>query len=104
MEWMKDPTWTQHLQTASVLGILYGIFFASIGGYMLWSWGLSKLSEGKVGFFFYLDPVVSTIAAVLLLSEKITLPFVIGAVFIFAGIFIAEGHFPYPHLHKHASK
>ncbi|MCL4419895.1 hypothetical protein M1146_07445, partial [Patescibacteria group bacterium] len=34
----------------------------------------------------------STIAAVILLSEKITFTFILGSVLILIGIFIAEGH------------
>jgi len=96
-----NPHWIQGINTITILGILYGIFFSSLGAYSLWEWGLSQVTESRVGFFFYLDPITATIAAVLLLGEKITLPFVIGALFIFAGIFIAEGHLPYHHLHRH---
>lgn len=99
LESVQDSTWVSRVNGPAVAGILYGIFFSSFAAYSLWEWGLSKISASRVGFFFYLDPIVSTIAAVLLLSEVITVPFVLGAILIFLGIFLAEGRLPYHHLH-----
>ena len=104
VELIKNPLWMTHLTSVSLIGIGYGILFSSLAAYSLWEWGLSKIPASRVGFFFYLDPVVSTIAAVILLSEKITLPFLIGAAAIFLGIFIAEGRLPYHHMHHHIQK
>lgn len=100
LESYQNPSWIYHVNGPAVAGILYGIFFSSFAAYSLWEWGLSRISASRVGFFFYLDPVVATLAAALLLSEKITLTFVLGATLIFLGIFLAEGHLPYHHLRK----
>ncbi len=100
-EFVQNPNWINNVSQASFWGIIYGIFLSSFAAYSLWQWGLSKLSANRVGFFFYLDPVVSTIVAVILLSEIVTGPFVIGSAFIFLGLFIAEGRLPYHHaIHK----
>lgn len=103
-EFLQNPLWVTNLRTSSILGIFYGIFLSSLSAYSLWQWGLSKIPASRVGFFFYLDPIVSTIAAVMLLSEQITLPFLIGAACIFLGIFIAEGRLPYHHIQKSNEK
>jgi len=100
-EYMQNPGWINNLQTSSFIGIFYGIFLSSLTAYSLWQWGLSKVPASRVGFFFYLDPVVSTIGAVLILSEKITWPFILGAFCVFMGIFIAEGRLPYHHAQEH---
>ncbi len=92
---MNDSTWTSHLSTGVILGILYGIFMSSLLAYSLWEWGLSKIPASRVGFFFYIDPVVSTVVSVLLFSEKITIPFIIGSILIFGGLIFAQGHLPY---------
>lgn len=99
-ELSSSSAWINNLPTNAILGIIYGIFFSSLAAYSLWQWGLSKTDAGKAGFFFYLDPVVSTIAAVIILSEKITTPFVLGSILIFLGLFFAEGRLPYHHLIK----
>lgn len=99
-EFYSSP-WYLNLPPAAIIGILYGIFFSSFGSYNLWQWGLSQIPASRVGFFFHLDPVVSTIFAVVILSEQITLPFILGSVFIFAALFLAEGRIPIsPFMHK----
>lgn len=85
-----NPTWYTHLPLGAFAGIFYGILGSSIGAYLLWEWGLSKMSASRVGFFIYLDPVVATIAAITLVGEIITIPFIIGTIFIFTGLFVAE--------------
>lgn len=100
-EFQNNPAWFTNLPKQAVFGMFYGIFFSSFAAYSLWQWGLSKLDASRVGFFLYLDPIVATVVAVLLLSEKITVPFVIGALLIFFGLFLAERKLPhYHHLRK----
>ncbi len=96
-EFLAKPNWLAQISTTGYIAIVYGILFSSLTAYSLWQWGLSKIPVSQVGVFSYLDPITATITAVLLLSEKITIPFVIGAVFIFIGLFIAEAHL---HTHK----
>lgn len=100
-EYFSNPTWTANLVAWSYIGIFYGIFLSSLSAYLLWQWGLSKIPASRVGFFFYLDPIVAIISAVLLLSERITLPFLVGALCVFVGLFVAEGRLPYHHPHQH---
>lgn len=100
-ELINNPVWFTYLTATSFFGIGYGILCASLLAYSFWEWGLSKIEASRVGFFFYLDPVVSTIVAVLVLSEKITMPFVLGSLLIFAGLFLAEGRLPYHSAHQH---
>lgn len=78
-------------------GGIYGILLSSVAAYLLWEWGLSKLDASRVGFFFYLDPVVGTVASIILLGEKITFYFLVGATLIFLGLYLAEKRPPYSH-------
>lgn len=91
-EWQINPNWTANLSNTAILGILYGIVFSSFFAHLFWQWGLSKMDVTKVGFFHYLEPIATTITAILILSEKITLPFIIGSTFIFLGLMVAEVH------------
>lgn len=97
LEWQKDSQWISSLSTAPILGLGYGVLLSSFTAYSLWQWGLSKIEASRVGFFFYIDPVVATIVAVILLAEKITIPFIIGSLLVFLGLFIAERRLPYFH-------
>lgn len=93
VENMQNPVWIYQVPFIAIFGILYGICFSSLAAYFFWHFGLSKINASQVGFFYYLDPLVATTVSVFLLSEKITPPFLIGALFIFLGIFFAESHF-----------
>lgn len=100
IELQQNPLWLSHLSFQAVGGLFYGIFFSSLGAYSLWQWGLSKVSASRVGFFVYIDPIVSTIIAVVVLGEIITPWFIVGAVFVAVGLLIAEGRFHHPHFIK----
>ncbi len=100
VEFYKMPYWIHQLSPQAIIGMLFGVLFSSLTAYMLWDFGLSKIGAARVGFFFYLDPVISTIFAVVLLSEKITPAFLAGSLLIIGGLFIAEGKLPYHHLHR----
>lgn len=82
-----------------VFGIIWGIIMTSFTAFFLWQWGLSKLEVSRVGFFAYLDPIVATLAALIILKETLSPQFLLGACFIFVGLYIAEGTIHLPHFH-----
>lgn len=104
LEYQTNPYWINQITTGITFGILYGIFFSALVAYCLWQWALWQIEASRVGFFLYLDPIVSTALAVLFLSEPITLPFIFGSILIFTGLFIAEGHIRHYHLFNLFSK
>lgn len=91
-EWQANPSWFAQVPQSATLGILYATIFSSFLAHSLWQWGLTKMDASKIGVFNYLEPVVTTITAVIILSEKITIPFIIGAFLIITGLVIAEAH------------
>lgn len=95
LEYSTNPAWIFHIKTSAVLGILYGIFFSSLCAYSLWEWGLSKISASRVGFFLYIDPIVSTIVSLWLFSDTLSPFFVIGSILIFSGLILTQGYIPY---------
>lgn len=99
-EFNNNPLWNVSFPKVAIFGILYGIIFSSLIAYSFWQWGLSKIDASRAGFFFYLDPIAGVLGAVILLSEKITQPFILGAILIFLGLFFSEGRLPYHHLFK----
>lgn len=96
-EYVKMPQLYTLLDWRGFLGIAYGAIFSSAMGYGLYAWGLSKITATDTAMFAYVDPIVGTILGAALLHEPITTPFVLGAILIFGGIFVAEGriqHYP----------
>lgn len=91
-EWQINSSWVSNIPQIAILGVLYAMLFSSLVAHSFWQWGLSRMDAGKAGVFGYLEPVVTTVTAVIFLSERITLAFAIGALFIFSGLLIAEVH------------
>jgi drug/metabolite transporter (DMT)-like permease len=84
-------TWSfSQLDLAGITGIVYGVFFSSALAYFCFYYGLSKISAQEVGIFTYLDPVSAILVAAPLLNEYPDIYFIIGSVFVFGGVYIAE--------------
>lgn len=74
----------------SLPGILYMAIFGSVVAYFTYIWGLSKIEASEATVFTYLQPLFAVPLATLWLGEKITPPFLIGAILIVAGVFVCE--------------
>ena len=71
-------------------GILYMAIFSSVIAYTLYEYGLSIIEASEATLFAYLQPIFAAPVALLWLKEKITPPFIIGAVVIGLGVAISE--------------
>lgn len=99
-EYLQHPGLVSQLDWRGYAGIAFGSIFSSAFAYMLYNWGLSKISATDTAIFTYIDPVVGSVLAVFLLHEPITGFFILGSILIFTGIFLAEGHLHYHPFHK----
>ncbi|RXV59299.1 EamA/RhaT family transporter [Roseovarius sp. A46] len=75
-----------HLTGASIFAILYIAVFASLFGFLLWSWGLTRIGPERAGQFLHLMPVFGTLLAVLLLGERFLPAHGLGALLAIGGI------------------
>lgn len=89
-----------HLGIQGTIGLLYGIIFAAVAAHALLAFGIKYIKASDVGIFSYVDPIVTIIVAVPLLGETITPAYLVGAMLVFLGIFIAEGRLPYHPIQK----
>jgi drug/metabolite transporter (DMT)-like permease len=72
------------------------ILFATVGAYALNSWALKRVESSLVALFIYVQPVIASALAVVLLGERITAPLLAAAALIFAGVFVALTAAPAP--------
>ena len=72
------------------MAILYLAIITSVFSYFLWYYALGRAEAGKVALFTNLQPILTTILAVILLGQEITLPFVVGGAIAMAGVVIAQ--------------
>lgn len=88
------------INTQGIIGLIFGIFFSSFLAYAFFFLSIRYLLVLDVGIFTYLDPIVTIIIAVPLLHEIPTPIYVIGSLFVFLGIYIAEKRIPYHPIHR----
>lgn len=94
----------QHLNYQAWVGIGYGTIFSSILAYFFYGFGIKYIKVSEIGIFTYLDPFVTALVAIPLLGEMITFSYLLGAFFVFLGIFVAEGRLHYHPFHLLARK
>jgi drug/metabolite transporter (DMT)-like permease len=83
----------EQIQTAPLVFHFGVLFMALISGnlaYTLWHKAQKTIEVGEVSVFAYLYPIFATPLAVVWLKEKITTPFMVGAVILTIGVVIAE--------------
>lgn len=83
----------------SMIGIGFGAVLCSVVAYSLHAFAIKYISASEVALFAYVDPVIAMLIARPLLGETITSTFLVGAVLIFFGIFLAEGRLHYHPIH-----
>jgi drug/metabolite transporter (DMT)-like permease len=78
------------LQTNTVISLVFlGVFCLAVA-FWLWSEGLARQTAAEVGVWLYVEPLITVVAAWLLISETPTVWLAIGAVLITAGVYVAE--------------
>ncbi|MCL4363831.1 DMT family transporter [Patescibacteria group bacterium] len=85
-------TWSfSQLNSAGLIGIVFGVVLCSALAYFLFYYGLSKIDAGDAGIFTYIDPVAAVVIAIPLLHEYPDLFYFLGSFLVFGGIYLAEG-------------
>lgn len=79
-----------NLETNTVISLFFlGIFCLAIA-FWLWSEGLARQTAAEVGVYLYVEPLITMIAAWIILSERVTIWLIIGAVMISIGVYVSE--------------
>ena len=86
-EW---PSLSLVLRTDVLLNLLFLGCIASMLCYLLWNWTIKKLGAVVVTNYVYFNPVVTVLFAWLILSERITLYFLLGTLLILVGMFLCN--------------
>ena len=63
-----------------------------MGCFLAWNWVLKKLGAVVATNYVYFNPVTTILFAWLVLSERITLWFLLGTVLILMGMVLADKH------------
>lgn len=88
VEFVRNPTWINHITFVGWFGIIYiGIFGTAIF-YVIYQHAIKKASPVTATLTFYLMPIFSFLWAAALLGEKLTSGLVIGALLALFGVYL----------------
>ena len=73
-----------------LLNLLFLSCVASMGCYLAWNWVLKKLGAVVATNYVYFNPVTTILFAWAILSEQITIFFLLGTILILAGMYLAD--------------
>ncbi len=74
----------------AIYGVLYMALFGSVIAYFTYVYGLSKIEASETEIFTYLQPIFGVPLAVILLGEKVSLPFILGAILVTLGVLFCQ--------------
>jgi drug/metabolite transporter (DMT)-like permease len=81
--WSTMPTWAYWI-------LVYVIIGATFMTYLLNAWGLKYVNASVVGFYVYLQPVLTSILAIFLQQDELTWEKVALASLIFLGVYLVS--------------
>ncbi len=76
------------LSLSSWLAIAYLSVTCTLIGYYIWFYAVEKVGATVTSSFLFAEPLVTVFLAALLVAEKITVPITVGALLIFAGVYL----------------
>lgn len=79
-----------HLSLDGWISILFLGLFCSGIAYVIWAYSLRDLESAKVGVFLYFEPLVTVLAAWVLLSESITFLMILSGAIITLGVVLVN--------------
>jgi len=79
-----------HLSLNGWISILFLGLFCSGIAYVIWAYSLRDLESAKVGAFLYFEPLVTVLAAWVLLSESITFLMILSGTIITLGVVLVN--------------
>ncbi len=86
----SGPSLYLHLRRETTISLLFLGIFCLAMAFWLWSEGLKRQPAAEVGVWLYVEPLITMIAAWVLIDERVTLWLLLGAVLISVGVWVAE--------------
>ena len=80
----------QNLSLPYHLGVWYMAVLSGTVAYIMRNYAQKTIEVSEASLFGYLGPIISTPLAIIWLGEKITLSFILGALVVITGVYIAE--------------
>lgn len=72
------------------LSLGYNVLFSSTLGLIIWSYGIELLGGTRTTVYMYLLPLITSVAAFVMIGERMTWNLGVGAIFILGGVYLAR--------------
>ena len=89
------PSFRLVLRPDVLANLLFLGSVASMVCYLAWNWVMKKLGAVVVTNYVYLNPVTTVLFAWLILSERITVYFLLGTLLILLGMYLCNSCMPH---------
>ena len=84
--WREWP----HLTSIGWLAVLFLGICCSALGYLFWYGALEKVEVSRVAAFLYVEPIITLVAALLLLHESVTMTTVVGGLLVIGSVLLTQ--------------
>lgn len=81
---MTEPSFTNWLQ------VIYLALISSVVSYILWYWALKRADASKVSVFNNIQPILTTILAIIFFGQELSLIFAIGGLITIVGVLMTQ--------------
>jgi drug/metabolite transporter (DMT)-like permease len=71
-------------------GLVYMALFSAVIAYLIYYYALTYLPASRVSAVSYLQPVVATMFAVIVLGERISALLIVGGILVLSGVYVTE--------------
>lgn len=85
---IRGEQWTLPTQPNTIAALVYLAVIVTVVAFMMYMYVLNKWTASGTSYGFVVVPLVTMVVAAILLGEKITLSFGIGAVLVLAGVYV----------------
>lgn len=87
--WQLDAATLSLVPTSAWGWAVFVILFPTVGAYLLNAYALKRVDSSLVALFIYVQPLIATALAALILGERPTIHLGIAGALIFAGVYLA---------------
>jgi drug/metabolite transporter (DMT)-like permease len=86
----SDLLKVENFSSVTISWILYSVLGATLIGYLLNNWLMTKVRGSLISVFIYLQPIFAAIFSIFFYGEVLTPQILIAAIFIFIGVYFIE--------------
>jgi drug/metabolite transporter (DMT)-like permease len=87
---LVEHAWARPADAAALLGVVYYAIVPTVGGYLLWYAGASRVSAGVASLYTAVLPVSALVLAAVVLREAIGVGQLVGAGCVLAAIAVTR--------------